>query len=425
MTGTTHRVFGFDSWTGGAFNFARLLPAFDERGMTLTILHIGSWGSDPNRPNLEKIGALEFRDVSFYAGKSFDEILDFERPDAIVLLSTQTFAHRAFLRYCKQRSIPTLHLYHGVVSVQVTDDDQGSHRISTLAYAKWVVPRLGKLIRRTFPCYMAALLRTGAAPREWWRFLTDIIRMARGLPALTAAEDASTSQGAVYTKADIEHAVRVYGFRSDDVTAVGNPDLVRFGFRADMLGAHNTPATLTRDRVMYIDTALATMGLQFKSQESFIEHLIATAKSLAAQGKKMIFKPHPANDLAFLRKGLDGAGIELIDKDEFMPQLRDCCACIAEATSLALVPALMGLPMLYATYGELSDQRFGPVLTSYPRGHLLTDVSRLSDILALDAERLDRGAVTRWIEANSGPLPAEDMPRRVADIVESMIARPV
>ena len=94
------KILGFDSWTGGWFNFARLLPAFAERGMSFSIVHIGSWGSDPGRPSREVVGGLEFRDVTFYPGKSFDQILEEERPDAVVLLSTQTFAHRAFLRYC-------------------------------------------------------------------------------------------------------------------------------------------------------------------------------------------------------------------------------------------------------------------------------------------------------------------------------------
>jgi len=415
------RILAFDSWTGGSFNFERLLPAFRAHGMTFTLVHIGSWGSDPGRPDQETIGSMEVRDVSFYAGKSFDEILDMERPDAVLLLSTQTFAHRAFLRYCERRAIPSLHLYHGLANVQVTDDDKGSHGIDRVAYAAYVVARLGKLIKRTLPCYIAALLKTGATRSDWTRFLYDVARLARGLPFPVAAADARTTRIAVYTSADIEHAVRVYGLNAEQVIAVGNPDLIRFDLAADMLGVgnqRNAPDVVT---VMYIDTALALVGLLFKSQSSFIGHLTATAQSLAAQGRKLAFKPHPAHDLSGLKRDLAGTGIEIISNADFVAKLQDCCACITETTSVALVPALLGIPLLFAAYGDLKTQRFGPALTSYPRGYLLEDVAQVSALLRRDAEEFDTQAVSDWIAANSGPLPAGDMPLRVARIVESLI----
>ena len=78
--------------------------------------------------------------------------------------------------------------------------------------------------------------------------------------------------------------------------------------------------------------------------------------------------------------------------------------------------------MLYARYGELREQRFGPALTSYPRGYELEDVARVTDTLRRDAENFSARAVSEWIAFNSGPLPAQDMPRRVAELLESMIS---
>jgi hypothetical protein len=420
MTPSPRKILGFDSWTGGSFNFARLLPALAERNMILTIVHIGSWGSDVGRPSKETVDGLEFRDVSYYSNKPFDEILEIERPDAVLMLSTQTYAHRAFLRYCKQLGIPTLHLYHGVATVQVTDDTVGSHKIGLLAYTKYALPKVGKLLRRTFPCYIRALLKTHAEPQEWLRFASDVFRQTRALPSLRASADAGTTKGVVYTNADIEHAMRVYGFAEHDVVPVGNPDLLRFRFGVDNLGVQNRRLS-DLDWVMYIDTALAIVGLLFKSEESFVEHLIHTGRSLNAQGKRLAFKPHPAHDAKFLARSLAGTGIEIVGNDRFVAKLRECCACITETTSVSLIPALMGLPLLFAQYGELAPQRFGPALTSYPRGYALDDVARFATILRRDEERFDPQAVARWIERNAGPLPAEDMPRRVAAVIESMI----
>jgi hypothetical protein len=417
------KVLGFDSWTGGWFNFARLAPALAERGMSFWILHIGSWGSDPGRASREVIGGLEFRDVTFYPGKSFDQIIDEERPDAVVLLSTQTFAHRAFLRYCEQRSIPSLHLYHGIANVQVTDDAVGSHKVGWLSYAAYALPKVGKLLKRTFPSYISALAKTGAKAGEWLRFGEDVARMMSGGAPYIASLDARTTKGAVYTNADVEQAMRIYGFRAEDVAVVGNPDLIRFGFEEHMLGALNRADTIDLPCVMYIDTALAIVGLLYGTYGSFIEHMIATGDALAAQGKKLVFKPHPAHDAEQLKQRLQSRGIEIVTTEQFLPKLTQCCACITETTSAALVPALLGLPMLYARYGELREQRFGPALMSYPRGHELTDLADVTGILRSDAAQLDVNAVRDWIAFNSGPLPAKDMPRRVAELLDGMISK--
>jgi hypothetical protein len=416
------KIIGFDSWTGGCFNFELLLPALAAYGMDFLLIHIGSWGSDPGRASDERIGPLEARDIKYYGDAWFDEVLERERPDAVLLLSTRTFAHRAFIRYCAQRSIPTLHLYHGLANVQVTNDSKGSHEIDRFAYALYALSRAGKLLRRTFPCYMRALWKTQARLGDWGTFVGDVGRFARGAPFLRAADDARTTRCAVYTNADVEHAMRIYGFDRGEVSAVGNPDLVRFGLDARMLGMMNRPSTADLDLVMYVDTALAIVGLLFKSQSAFIEHLKATAEALAAQGRRLAFKPHPAHDLDALRRDLDGSGVELVTNAEFVPTLQQCCACISETTSVALVPALLGLPLLYARYGELDTQRFGPVLTSYPRGYVLEDVARVAEILAEDAARLNPRDVQDWIDFNCGPLPADDMPRRVAALLDEMIS---
>ena len=110
---TTKKVLAFDSWTEGSRNFIRLLDPLKANGMSLKLVHLGSWGNEPDRPMHEKICEMEVCDIAFYPGGSFEAVLDIEQPDAVIMLSTATFAHRAFLRYCKQRSIPTLHYIMG------------------------------------------------------------------------------------------------------------------------------------------------------------------------------------------------------------------------------------------------------------------------------------------------------------------------
>ena len=111
-------ILGFDSWTQGAHNFERLVPALRELGFELILVHLGSWGHDPDRAREEKIGELTVRDIAYYEDPSFRAILEREKPSAVVFLSVRAFAHRSFNRHCAHLGITTLHLYHGLVSVQ-------------------------------------------------------------------------------------------------------------------------------------------------------------------------------------------------------------------------------------------------------------------------------------------------------------------
>jgi hypothetical protein len=417
------KLLAFDSWTGGAHHIESLVDPLAARGIEVKLVHLGSWGNDSRRAKEDRIGRLRVHDISFYGSNSLERVLDIEKPDAVILLSTATFAHRAFLRHAHARGIPSLHQYHSLMSVQVTEDEHGSVKVNKLAYARLVFSMLHKLATKTFPCYIGALLKTGATAADWRRMLTDTVKLATGKPIWqpNVAADARTTKCAVYVGADREHATRVYGLAPRDVVAVGNPDLMRFGIRAEHMCAGALPRAAPARKIMYIDTGLVTFGLTFRDVPAFVQHLRFTAESLKEQGFEMCFKPHPAHDRPGLERLLAGSGIEVLGNDRFLPMLLECAACIAEVSSITLVPAIIGMPMLFANYNELRDLRYGRFLLGYPRGHILKDVREVAEILRRDAESLDLARLREWIDSNGGPLPAERMPERVADLVQEMI----
>jgi hypothetical protein len=419
----TNKVIGFDSWTGGAHHYQRLIDALKAEGMELSLVHIGSWGSDRGRRPAETIGGLAVRDISSYSKRGFLDILDAERPAAVIFLSTETFAHRAFNRYCRLRGIPTINLYHGLVRVQAVDDDASPYKLNPIAHLRFISERLLKALTLVWPTYASALWRTKASAGDWRRFASDILLGAAGRFSFASAEDAKTDACCVYVDADVEHAVRKYQFRESEVTAVGNPDLVRFGLGTEAIGSHLRESSEPLTDVMYIDTGLVYTGYVFSTQEEFKRHLIDTKDELDRCGKRLIFKPHPDHHRSNVLHELAAAGVDICSNEEFAARLARCCAAIVEPSSLAVLPALLGMPLLFAQYGKLSGQRFGQVLTSYPRSKPLEDVGRFHELFT-DLERnFDVEAARRWIATNAGPLPADRMPSRVAEIVAKLIER--
>lgn len=416
------KLLAFDSWTEGNHHYQRLVDALAEDGFRIKLVHLGSWGNEPARPQKEVIGRLEVTDISAYPRESFEAVLDAEKPDAVVMLSTATFAHRAFLRYCVQRSIPTLHLYHGLMSVQVTDDHVGSVKINKLAHMGYVAARVKKLVTKTFPCYIAALLKTHAKLEDWGRFFYDIGKLASGLPIWqpNVARDAQTSKCAVFNEIDRLHAHRVYRLPIEDIVAVGNPDLIRFGLSAEMLNSFDMNGREQRKEIVYIDTGLAMQGLIYRDVDDFCAHLAETAQSLARQRYTLAVKLHPAHDAAKIASRLEGPGVQIITADEFTQRLLASAGCIAEPSSASLIPALLGVPLLFAQYGRLADVRFGGLLLSYPRGFVLTNLSAARKNLDAERSQNQNELLATWIHENSGPIPADQMPRRVSKIVCSM-----
>lgn len=410
------KVIAFDSWTGGARHYQRLLGSFKEKGIELTLVHLGSWGSDIGRAAEERIGNLLVKDISSYPRNSFPDILDAEDPLAVIFLSTDTFAHRAFNRYCRRRKVPTVYLFHGIRSIQARDSSS-IYKINFLAQFRFVASRLIKALTKVWPTYAKALWSTGAAMGEWFQFGKDIIVLSLGRYVQISADDARTDVCCVYIPAEIAVAGEKYGFAKQNVVVVGNPDLIQFGLSADAIGSKLTSSSLDYPDVMYIDSAFIYSGWVFASAQDYLEHLIDTRKKLEIQGKNLIFKPHPDHFRNNFIPVLTENGFSVCLNEDFVPRLKQCCACIVEQSSVAMIPALMGMPLLLTGFGKLTGQRFGEMITDYPRARVLLDAADLSAVLAAEQAGCDSKSTMRWIDENAGPLPAEEMPDRVANVV--------
>jgi hypothetical protein len=418
------KIIVFDSWTGGVTYFHNIADEIQKAGFEFVFVHIGSWGSDKGRPAQEIMGKILVRDIRFYKNRTLTGILDYEKPDAVIFLSTHTFLHRAFNRYCRKRKIPTLHQYHGLYNVQVTNEKKGSYKKSKIAYGRFVLSKLPKVLFIVLPTYAKAMIKTGSTLPEWFRLIGDTIRLAVGRSSQKAAKDAKTDKCVVYTQADVEHPIRVYDFDPEDVIPVGNIDLIRFGLNESLIGTECFNNTKDRIHVIYIDTGLTALGLIFDDVNEYINHLKSTSGYLSENGYRLMLKPHPSIlhqlDDPAIKKTLIESGIDIIPNDRLIEMLKTSAACIVETSTLALVPSLMGLPVFLANYGKLNAMRFGQVLRSYPRSYLLSNIEMFNETLKTRMQTPDQDLLRAWISDNAGPLPASDMATKVAELITSM-----
>ena len=145
-------------------------------------------------------------------------------------------------------------------------------------------------------------------------------------------------------------------------------------------------------------------------------------RTLLADGCRLIFKPHPSTSVQ-IQEQIERKGVEICNSQTFVKCLLGSLACIVEPSTAALIPALLGMPLLMASMGRLSRLEFGHLLASYPRARYLHSIVELSQVLAEEKSAFDPNATHRWILENSGPLPAHMMPDRVADALLALMRK--
>lgn len=407
----------------GSRHYIRLLDAFRDFNISLVLVHLGSWGEDSHRKKEEYISGLLVRDISFYKNSDLVSVLEEEKPDIVLFLSTETFAHRAFQRYCRHKAIPTIHLYHGLVSVVALDGKKEPFKFNLFGQIQFIFRQSYKSLFKAFPAYGKSLWRTSAQLSEWMRFFQDIVFRLLGRTIFAPADDAATSKCCVYTEADVKDAMFRFKLDANDVAVVGNPDLLTYGLTSESLGSMLKRDLSQFNAVMYIDTGLASFGSNFSSVDQYVEYVVSLSDQLKLQNRELIFKakPHPVDYFEYLTEALTMRNIEIVGNDNFIERLKTCCACITEPSTLGLLPTLLGMPLFLARVPQIGTLLYGDIFTTYPRSRYLNDIDHFDELLYQEYASCDHSRVMAWIMKNSGPMPAAEMPRRVAQVVVDLV----
>jgi hypothetical protein len=413
------QVLGFDGWTQGIHHYTRLLSVFNQSNIELKVIHYGSWGEDINRPIEENIDGLVVRDIKYYKTNSFKKILECENPDIVLFLSTESFTHQAFQRYCYKLKIPTVHLFHGLFGVIPIENGINAYKINLFRQFVYLFERSKKFFKKTLYIYSRSLLETNASYKDWLKFGKDLLTKLTGKLIVIPAMDSKATRCCVYTKADCSIVNLKWKYNAGEVIVVGNPDLERFGLEESQLGSALNPLRVPKQIIVYIDSGLSSHGFNFSSDENYLKYLKDCSQVINLRNYVLYvkIKPHPKSRYDYLVKNLQKNGIGIIDNNDFTSILSSSTACIIEPSTASLIPCLLGLPVFLTQVGQLNSLLYGDLFRNYPRGTILKDWQELpSDAnLPFDEKIIDK--TNEWIADNVGPLPSSEMPLRVASLI--------
>ena len=413
------KVVVFDCWTKGTPHVVRLLDAAARHGLEVVMVHYGSWGDDIERPTEEIIDGLPVRDIRGYAG--FADVLDQERPDAVLLLSLDMLLHRAFNRHCRFRGIPTVHLYSGLWSAQAYDQ-LGINTPDLARYWRWQMSRATRSLRLVIPTYVAALLQTRARLGEWGAFVAEVWSRLIGSLTVEVPPDARPGSVCVFNHDDRSHAIEKFRLPPDRITVVGVPDILKFRQLEESIGHFAGEFDGEYTDVVYIGTGIRGSRMKIAEDADYVEHLSRTARILKKAGLNLVLKLHYSR-LDGVKSAAAAAGerFDLCDDEDFVARLAASAGAIVEPSSAGLVPILMGKPIYLAQYGRLADLPFGRLLTRYPKASPLVSLDDLAAIGGRRRTTSNQRDTIAWIQSVAGPLPAREMPDRVARVLLAAI----
>ncbi len=407
----------FDSWTKGYYNFNILSKPLKKFGYKLLLIHTGSWGHDKGRPKEEYIEKLLVRDISYYNSKSFLDILKLENPKAVLFLSTRAFLHQAFNRYARFLSIPTIHRFHGLISVQPINNKGSTFKFNFLSRLKFAFSVLKKNLKIILPIYIKSLIITKAELKHWFAFFKEIINKFT-YSSSNAPYDSQTDLLFIYTEADLKYAIDTYHMNKNNIHIVGNPDYSSFVLKkSDIKSRINQ--ILNTNKVIYINTGTLEEGVVFTSLNDMIKYYKNICNYLKSLNKKLLIKLHPSLEKQSILKKFKELDIKIISKKNLINEIKDSEFAIVEPSTVSILPAIIGIPVFLTKLGKFKSQDYGKVLTSYPKSIYLKNLNQLQKGFKTDSFKIDK--IDNWLDFNIGPSEFSKMPERTAKIIDDFL----
>ena len=413
------KIIGFDGWSGGIRHYSRFVNNPSYASHSFKLIHLGSWGAQPDAPEHEIVEGIDVYDISYYGKIGYFELLEIEKPDLVVFLSTHVFDHRAMLMVCRDKGVRTLHIFPGILGVLPLG--RGSlYKFSILSHGKNVLKRLPKFIRFTFFNYISVLIKTRVGFKYWLDLLRDMVFGALRLELPKYAEGSCADLCLVFLGSEKKIAIKKYGYYHKNVRVIGLPDIVDFSVsEGDVLScAENLE---DKSKVLYFDTGYLYTGDLFSSVVEYVDHIVKLDKHLSNQGLKLVFKPKPQkfNSLKDeLLKELDAEGVEIYEGLEVLKILKECRFVLSEPSTVALVAALLGIPVFLIGFGRFVGQEYGECITSYPRSEIAYSFHSLTIEKAL---KVSYQSIQHWVEEAFDGNPMREVPLNINESINQLV----
>jgi len=324
------KVLFIDSWTKGIRCFIPVSQYLTQKNIESLLVHYGSWDAEPGRPHEELIDGLLCRDIAYYRSRLLYKVLERERPDCIVTLTTNNLIDRAKILAARALGIPIVFLMHGIIATtEAAVEEQIDVLKPTLRRKRF--SKIPKHLSHIIPNYIFSgmKLKTGyaltAAP---YRVMMNTFRFPEKWkqypdPSTELQCDLALAWGKAYK----DFLVEKYGYSPQAVSVVGHPPLDKASRlmasppdnQECSLFLHSHGISPDTSNVLYIEGAFAFSGYQGWTDDSLLAHLLEMVELCSIAGKHLIIKLHPSTERAqWIQSCLEGRATIIQQADSEM-----------------------------------------------------------------------------------------------------------
>jgi hypothetical protein len=349
------KVLFHDNWTRGIHNFIPVADELRQAGVECLLVHRGSWGAEPNRPEEEEIGGLLCRDIRYYRTSILHRMLAAEKPNVVVLPNTSFLVDRATILASRALGIRTTFLMHGVLETGGEVEEIQKASAGPMRSQRW--HRVGKYLRNVLPNYFWSgscgdpffALR----PDPYVLIANTFLRPEKYVYYPPPSPELQCDHGLVWAKVYARHLTEMYGYRPECLEVVGHPPLDPvFRLIREPPAERECQAFLASLRLavgqpfaVFLESPFVEqrfMGWTPAVRDGLVADLVASCREA---GRTLVIKLHPSS--TFEGRHLEGdPGVRVVRTTDLPMLVLLSEICIAFMSSTVNIPICMRKPVL-------------------------------------------------------------------------------
>lgn len=366
------KILFFDSWTRGIHNFTPIARELKKKGWCSLLVHRGSWEHDKNRPLEENIDKITCRDISFYKTRFIYQVLKKEKPDLVLILTTNYIMDRAVILAARSLGIKSCFLMHGVRSVTPgAISHQKNHTNNFLKKKRW--QKLKIYIEYTLPNYFFSGVmenKTFILRKDPYLLLLKMfLNPTRYIIFPPPSNELHCDLALVWDNAHKELFKKEYGYPNKKIKVVGHPPL------DDVYSLIRNPPKYTKNNqffaqypllynksyCVYLGSGAVEAGSVGWTEETRIKHLEEVSKICNKSGLELVIKLHPSTKINPIQTYFFDFKYVHVFSQIDLPQLIYWSeAAIGQTSTVNDIAICMGKPLFIPAWGiSESKSRIG------------------------------------------------------------------
>lgn len=354
------KILYLDYWTVGINHFKAFDGVLKSRGFITKLVHLGSW-RQIERPVFEVIDGIDTFDVRYYKTNLIHNVLEKEKPFAVVILNLSFITDRSIILSCRKLNIKTVYLMHGSLTREEFIDEsiksmnKNFRKIKFSRATKHIYTVLNFLYS-TFKFDWRLLFKK----HPFQIMFNTFINPGKFLHFPPPSFDLKPDLALVYGYEDLNFYNKRLMLDETTIRVIGNPELDGYFRNVHHLGENKSAffkaIQVENDKpyVTYIEEGLVEDRIwENKYRINFFREINSVCKEL---GFHLVIKLHPRTARGpYFSTFSELHEVTVLTEVDFPKLVYFSEICVSHYSTTLIYPILLNKPILVPRWGRSSE----------------------------------------------------------------------